>query len=60
MKPIAIFRHSPGEGPGYFATFLDRHSLPWKLFKVDEGVSPPPTIRGIFRALLHGRADERE
>ncbi len=43
MKPIAIFRHSPGEGPGYFATFLDRHSLPWTLFKVDEGVSPPPT-----------------
>ena len=47
MKPIAIFRHSPGEGPGYFATFLDRHSLPWKLFKVDEGVSPPPTSGGF-------------
>ncbi len=43
MKPIAIFRHSPGEGPGYFATFLDRHSLPSTLFKIDEGVSPPPT-----------------
>ncbi|MDP1733429.1 MAG: type 1 glutamine amidotransferase [Sulfuritalea sp.] len=43
MKPIAIFRHSPGEGPGYFATFLDRHSLPWTLFRVDEGVLPPAT-----------------
>jgi GMP synthase-like glutamine amidotransferase len=43
MKPIAIFRHSPGEGPGYFATFLDRHSLPWTLLPVDAGVSPPPT-----------------
>ena len=43
MKPIAIFRHSPGEGPGYFATFLDRHSLPWTLFRLDEGVLPPPT-----------------
>jgi GMP synthase-like glutamine amidotransferase len=41
MKPIAIFRHSPGEGPGYFATFLDRQSLPWLLFKVDEGAYPP-------------------
>lgn len=50
MKPIAIFRHSPGEGPGYFATFLDRHSLPWTLFKVDEGVSPPPTS-GEFSGL---------
>ncbi|NJD34717.1 MAG: type 1 glutamine amidotransferase [Betaproteobacteria bacterium] len=44
MKPIAIFRHSPGEGPGYFATFLDRHSLPWTLFRVAAGVSPPPTF----------------
>ena len=43
MKPIAIFRHSPGEGPGYFATFLDRQSLPWTLFPIDAGVAPPPT-----------------
>jgi GMP synthase-like glutamine amidotransferase len=43
MKPIAIFRHSPGEGPGYFATFLDRHALPWTLFKIDDGVLPPST-----------------
>ncbi|HTJ97627.1 MAG TPA: type 1 glutamine amidotransferase [Rhodocyclaceae bacterium] len=41
MKPIAIFRHSNGEGPGYFATFLDRHSIPWQLFKLDEGEAPP-------------------
>jgi hypothetical protein len=25
MKPVAIFRHSPTEGPGYFATYLERH-----------------------------------
>ena len=43
MKPIAIFRHSPTEGPGYFATFLLQHSLPWTLFTVDSGVLPPPT-----------------
>jgi GMP synthase-like glutamine amidotransferase len=47
MKPIAIFRHSPGEGPAYFATFLDRHSLPWTLFRLDDGVSPPPTPEGF-------------
>lgn len=41
MKPVAIFRHSPGEGPGYFATFLDRHSIPWQLVKLDEGEAPP-------------------
>lgn len=43
MKPIAVFRHSPTEGAGYFATFLERHSLPWTLFTIDAGVLPPPT-----------------
>ncbi len=41
MKPVAIFRHSPGEGPGYFATFLDAHSIPWQLVKADEGEAIP-------------------
>ena len=41
MKPIAIFRHSPGEGAGYFATFLDTHSLPWQLIEVDAGAAIP-------------------
>ena len=41
MKPVAIFRHSPGEGPGYFATFLDAHSVPWQLHKTDEGEAVP-------------------
>ena len=54
MKPIAIFRHSPGEGPGYFATFLDRHSLPWTLFKIDGGVSPPPTSAAFAGLCLMG------
>ena len=54
MKPIAIFRHSPGEGPGYFATFLDRHSLPWTLFQVDDGVLPPPTPDGFSGLCLMG------
>lgn len=41
MKPVAIFRHSPGEGPGYFATFLDAHSVPWELHRTDEGQAVP-------------------
>lgn len=43
MKPVAIFRHSPGEGPGYFATFLDAHSLPWVLIRIDAGEAVPAT-----------------
>jgi len=42
MKPVAVFRHSPGEGPGYFATFLEARSIPWTLLKIDAGESPPP------------------
>ncbi len=42
MKPIAIFRHSPGEGPAYFATFLEAHSLPSTLIAVDAGDPVPP------------------
>lgn len=41
VKPVAIFRHSPGEGPGYFATFLDAHSVPWQLVRIDENEAPP-------------------
>ena len=41
MKPVAIFRHSPGEGPGYFATFLDAHSIPSQLIRIDAGDALP-------------------
>jgi GMP synthase-like glutamine amidotransferase len=47
MKPVAIFRHSPTEGPGYFATFLDAHSLAWQLVKVDAGQPVPSDPRGF-------------
>lgn len=41
MKPVAIFRHSPGEGPGHFATFLDDHSIPYQVIRVDAGEAVP-------------------
>ena len=41
MKPVAIFRHAPTEGPGYFATFLTQRGIPMELFKIDEGTSVP-------------------
>ena len=41
MKPIGIFRHSPTEGPGYFATYLETRGIPWTLIKVDEGELVP-------------------
>lgn len=41
MKPVAIFRHSPTEGPGYFATYLDWRNIPWRLIAVDQGDAVP-------------------
>jgi GMP synthase-like glutamine amidotransferase len=40
MQPIAIFQHAGTEGPGYFATYLDRHSLPWRLIRPDLDALP--------------------
>lgn len=41
MKPVAIFRHSSTEGPGYFASFLDSRRIPWTIVKVDAGEAVP-------------------
>ncbi|MFC5303372.1 type 1 glutamine amidotransferase [Azospira restricta] len=43
MKPVAIFRHAPTEGPGYFATFLEANGVPWQLFAIDAGEAVPAT-----------------
>lgn len=50
MQPVAIFRHSPTEGPGYFAIFLEQHGIPWRLIALDEG-EPAPTAAGDFSGL---------
>ena len=43
MKPVAIFRHSATEGPGYFAIFLEQQGIPWQLIAVDEAENIPAT-----------------
>lgn len=50
MKPVAIFRHSPTEGPGYFATFLEAHEIPWRLIAIDRGEAVPAAA-GEFSGL---------
>ncbi len=50
MKPIAVFRHSPGEGPGYFAMFLEGQGIPWELVAIDNG-EMPPTSAALFSGL---------
>ncbi len=45
MKPVAIFRTTPSEGPGYFATSLERKGIDWKLIAHDEGRAVPKDAR---------------
>ena len=50
MKPVAIFRFAETEGPGYFATFLDQHSIPWQLFSIDRN-QPIPARADYFSGI---------
>ncbi len=47
MLPVAIFRHAPVEGPGYFAIFLEQHGIPWRLIAIDEGETVPLAVDGF-------------
>src|SRR6267378_4007717 len=47
VKPVAIFRHSRTEGPGYFATFLDAHRIPHRLVKIDAREQVPADPRAF-------------
>jgi GMP synthase-like glutamine amidotransferase len=44
MKPVRIFRHIASEGPGYFATVLERRDIPLQLIRVDQGDAIPPGV----------------
>jgi GMP synthase-like glutamine amidotransferase len=54
MKPVAIFRHSPTEGPGHFATILDGRAIAWTLIKVDAGDALPASADGYAGIALMG------
>ncbi len=54
MKPIAIFRHSPSEGAGYLAEFLNQHNIPWELIRIDEGDQVPRNARDFSGLVFMG------
>ena len=54
MKPVAIFRFIPIEGPGYFATFLDNNHIPWELIKIDAGAKLPVSIASYSGLVFMG------
>jgi len=54
MKPVAILRHVATEGPGYFATYLDRHQVSWRVVKIDEGEPVPGNPREFSGLVFMG------
>ena len=54
MNPVLVFRHSATEGPGYFATFLERHGIPLQLLRIDAGDEVPDTLNGFSGICLMG------
>jgi GMP synthase-like glutamine amidotransferase len=54
VRPIAIFRFSPTEGPAYFADWLDAASLPWRLVAVDAGDPVPADARAFAGIAMMG------
>jgi GMP synthase-like glutamine amidotransferase len=51
MKPVGIFRSARSEGPAYFASYLERRSIPWQLVPLDEG-APVPRDPRLFSGLV--------
>jgi len=43
VKPVAIFRHFPTEGPGYFASALEHSGIPHEILQIDAGEPVPPS-----------------
>jgi GMP synthase-like glutamine amidotransferase len=54
MRPIAVFRFSPTEGPGHFAEWLDGESLPWNLIAIDTGAAVPVDARDYAGIAMMG------
>jgi GMP synthase-like glutamine amidotransferase len=47
MRPVAIFRFSPTEGPGHFGEWLERHRVPHRIIALDQGETVPDNARAF-------------
>lgn len=54
MKPVRIFRHVANEGPGYFATVLERRGIPYHLISIDQGAAVPPEVDDVSGLVFMG------
>ena len=54
MKPVAIFRHSVSEGPGYLVDFLNEQQIPWELICIDAGEIVPHRVNAYSGLVFMG------
>lgn len=54
MKPVAVFRHAPSEGPGYFASFLSARNIPFTLVAIDADEPVPQEVRAFSGLVFMG------
>lgn len=47
MRPVLVFRFSPGDEPGRFAEWLDANGWPWRLVALDSGAAVPERADGV-------------
>jgi GMP synthase-like glutamine amidotransferase len=47
MKPVAILQNDPQDGPSFFGTWLARNAIPFQVFALHEGESPPAAIEAF-------------
>jgi GMP synthase-like glutamine amidotransferase len=50
MRPVAIFRFSPGDEPGRFARWLEAHGVAWRLVALHDG-EPVPVSAEAFAGI---------
>lgn len=54
MKPIAIFRHHPHEGPGYLAHILEKAQVPYQVIRIDRGDALPARVDNLSGLVFMG------
>jgi GMP synthase-like glutamine amidotransferase len=54
MNPVGVFRCARTEGPAYFATYLERRSIPLQLVALDEGAAVPRDPRRFSGLVFMG------
>ena len=56
LRPVAIVQHAAGEGPAYFADWLDQQSQPWQCIALDTGASLPRDPQAFSGLVFMGGA----